>query len=97
MTWRKYPSIEYVDNLLPVHGFDNLLATNIKRIRLCLPMWLWKAVATGSYMDLHEYVYKNIKEFLKSNDKDHILVAMEDGTIAIRNRNCTTRFADIAE
>ncbi|RIB01699.1 hypothetical protein C2G38_2150334 [Gigaspora rosea] len=46
---------------------------------------------------MHEIAYKSIKQFLKSNEEDYMLVTIESRTIAIRKRSCTTKFADIAK
>ncbi|CAG8458972.1 22447_t:CDS:2 [Cetraspora pellucida] len=62
-----------------------------------LPIRLWKAIAFGSYADLHEFTHKNIKLFLKNNDEDQTLTTAEEGTIAIRKRNQSHKFNNISE
>ncbi|CAG8614911.1 16084_t:CDS:2 [Dentiscutata heterogama] len=45
---------------------------------------LWKSIAFGSYIELTEFAYKNIKESAKYHHDDLPLQASEGGYIAIR-------------
>ncbi|RIB10824.1 hypothetical protein C2G38_2043182 [Gigaspora rosea] len=62
-----------------------------------LPSRLWKAIATGNYMDLAEFGYKNLKANMKYNDDEHSLQTSEGEIIAVRKRSCPQKFTDIAE
>ncbi|RIB26093.1 hypothetical protein C2G38_2270802 [Gigaspora rosea] len=65
--------------------------------KLNLPLRFWKAIATGNYVDLAEFGYKNLKANMKYNDDEHSLQTSENGIIAVRKCSHPQKFTDIAE
>ncbi|CAG8654969.1 5035_t:CDS:2 [Cetraspora pellucida] len=84
-TTQKYSSINYSNTKLPpVHGQKSI---EILPTKPSLPTCLWKTIAVGNYIDLHEFAYTNLKTSLKNNIDEQTLQASEGGIIAICKRN----------
>ncbi|CAG8621131.1 13909_t:CDS:2, partial [Cetraspora pellucida] len=58
---------------------------------------LWKALAFGSFVNLHEFIHKNLIDSMKEMNDNTTLETSEGGMISIKKRKHNTTFGNISE
>ncbi|CAG8771150.1 12712_t:CDS:2 [Cetraspora pellucida] len=93
VTARRFPAINYsiIKNMPTVQGFSNPKAVETEHIQS------WWALAFGSFMNLHEFIYKNLIDSAKEMNDDTTLETSEGGMISIKKQKCNTTFGNISE
>ncbi|CAG8500198.1 12768_t:CDS:2 [Dentiscutata heterogama] len=94
LTSRKFPALSYVSlkPLSDVQGITNKEATTTEQI--C--RW-WKLLAFSSFINLQDFVYKNIVDYVKYEGEEAVLQTSESGSISIKKCTHNTAFRDISE
>ncbi|CAG8539498.1 14107_t:CDS:10 [Dentiscutata heterogama] len=96
ITSRKFPSLTYAikEKIATIQGQ--------KRIEMLpkkpsLPNKLWKTIAFSQYINLQEFIYKNLINNIKQANEETVLQAAEGGVIAIKKQKQSTTFDNISE
>ncbi|RIB18178.1 hypothetical protein C2G38_2185323 [Gigaspora rosea] len=82
------------ERIAVIHGFHNKKAIETEQIRLYK---LWKAIALGLFVDLQEFLPKNLINNIKFMNEDTVLQTLEEGTLAIRKQKQSNTFESISE